>query len=212
MYAVAWSPDGSRLASAVAGKVRLWDLDASGWTGHFTGHRCQVWTVAWSPDGTRIVSAGNERTARLWDPTTGSEILQLVGHTGYSVYALTWSPDGTRIASAGGDGTVRLWDAATGTQTGELPGDGLFEIRAVAWSPDDRYVAMANEHGAVRIYEHANATLLLDVTVGETCRSLAFDPSGSGIAVGTERAVLVLDIERQQPPEDPASVRARMGL
>jgi len=62
--AVAWSPDGTRLATAGDDQeVRLWDP-----TGHhhvnLIGHTDRVTAVAWSPDG-RLATAGGDRQMRL---------------------------------------------------------------------------------------------------------------------------------------------------
>ncbi len=40
--------------------------------------RCE--RASFSPDGARIVTASGDRTARLWDATTGQEIIALRGH------------------------------------------------------------------------------------------------------------------------------------
>ena len=81
-----------------------------------TGHTNSVHAVAWSPDGTRLATAGDDRTVRIWDPTTGETLTTLTGHTG-AVRAVAWSPDGTRLATASDDDTVRIWDPATGQTT-----------------------------------------------------------------------------------------------
>ncbi len=92
---VAWSPDGTRLATASwDGTARVWDA-----TGReilaLEGHRSQVNSVAWSPDGTRLATGGWDGTARIWDPVLGHELHRLDGHAG-RVWSVAWSPERPR--------------------------------------------------------------------------------------------------------------------
>jgi WD40 repeat protein len=64
---VAWSPDGTRIASGSNdGTAQVWDA-ANGGNGYtYRGHVGRVNTVAWSPDGTRIASGSADQTVQVW--------------------------------------------------------------------------------------------------------------------------------------------------
>ncbi|HEY7355539.1 MAG TPA: hypothetical protein VH590_03700, partial [Ktedonobacterales bacterium] len=67
--AVAWSPDGKRLACAgnITGTAEIMEA-ASGKT-LFTSrcHELSVDALAWSSDGSRVASGSFDRTARIWN-------------------------------------------------------------------------------------------------------------------------------------------------
>jgi len=66
VYALAFGPEGTRLATAsYDGSARLWDT-ATGQELAILRHDGYVNAVAFSPDGARLATASNDTTARLW--------------------------------------------------------------------------------------------------------------------------------------------------
>jgi WD40 repeat protein len=108
---VAFSPDGTRLATASTdGTARVWDAASGKEVAVCQGHADQVLFAAFSPEGSRLATASPDRTARVWDAASGKELAVLRGHAG-PVRPLAFSPDGSRLATASLDNTARLWIA-----------------------------------------------------------------------------------------------------
>jgi len=189
--AVAWSPDGKRIASGSGDHtVQVWDAASGGHVLTYRGHSSDVTCLSWSPDGKNIVSGSIDGKIEVWDATTGNHIYTYTGHSD-AVFDVAWSPDGKRIASASNDGSVQIWDAFTGLHVISHLSVLSSRLRraawnAVAWSPDSKHVAIG---GA------GDATVLDAVTGNITgyygyhgggVHSLAWSPDGMYLAVGRD--------------------------
>lgn len=74
VYAVVFSPDGSRIASAGDAFGRVWDANTLEQKLILEGHHGYVNQLAFTSDGSRIVSCSNDETVRVWDAATGASI------------------------------------------------------------------------------------------------------------------------------------------
>ncbi|CAI7617063.1 unnamed protein product [Penicillium pancosmium] len=183
---IAWSPDGSRLASVSYDKtVRIWDPATGQGISTLEGHSDRVSLIAWSPDGNRLASASSDRTVRIWDPATGQSISTLEGHSG-SVNSIAWSPDGSRLASASYDETTRIWDPAAGQSISALKGHGSW-VMSIAWSPDGSRLASASFDKTVRIWDPATDQSISTLEGhSDRVNSIAWSPDGSRLASASD--------------------------
>jgi WD40 repeat protein len=196
IMAVAFAPDGRRLASASVDKtIRLWDAVGGQEVACLRGHEDRVWSIAFSPDGRRLASASVDKTVRLWDPIGGQEIACFRGQAG-RVWSVTFSPDGRRLALGCLDGTVRLWDAASGQEMISLRGHED-RVTSVAFSPDGRRVASAARDKTVRLWDTAGGQEVVCLQGHDAAvSSVAFSPDGHRLASGSEdRTVRTWDAE-----------------
>jgi WD40 repeat protein len=108
---VAFSSDGTKVATGGGGPVKLWDASSGALLKTLGQTQGGSAIIGFSPDGRSVADARWDGSIRIWDVATGVQRARLTGHDG-QVLALAWSPDGNTIASGGFDSTIRLWDVA----------------------------------------------------------------------------------------------------
>jgi serine/threonine protein kinase len=166
---LAWSPDGTRIASASNDKtVRVWYAHSGeeiSPLSPYKKHLEPVVSLAWSHDGKFIASGSRDGVVQVWNATTGTELHSLSYNV--RVGAFAWSPDSTRIAIGyyntdnGADDSVRIWDINTGNNEQIIPGAFGDLVYAIDWSLDGKYIAAGYHKGEVKIWSaHTQKQLL----------------------------------------------------
>ena len=205
VYAIAWSPDGKRIASASQdGTVHVWDAVTGDRFFRYHGHRGSVNAVAWSPNGSYIASASSDTTVQVWDAQqTGEGSASLYTYSGHSgnMRTLAWSADNTRIASGGDDKTVQVWDAKDGTHHFSYVGH-VKQIWSVAWSPDNTRIASASVDRTAQVWSaiqsqpNVTAQHALAIYKNHTneVKSVAWSPDSTRVvSASNDRTVQVWD-------------------
>jgi len=123
---VAFSPDGSRLASAGGEALLVWEVQSGASMRALGPHPGKANAVTWEPSGERLFSGSSDGRLRRWEVQSGECVRVEEAHQG-TVQALKVSPDGSRLASCGTDGTIRLWDLESGHSLGTLRRDRPYE-------------------------------------------------------------------------------------
>lgn len=134
VYALACSPDGSRVALAGNGTAVV-DIATSTVIYNLASGEGRTLAVAYSRDGRYIATGGRDTHLRIWDAGTAQLLKTIPAHNG-QVYSLAWLPDNKSIASAGYDGRVRFWNASTGKRIRQLQGiETQDAIKAITIDP-----------------------------------------------------------------------------
>ncbi|MFF7729530.1 CHAT domain-containing protein [Streptomyces sp. NPDC008001] len=179
VQALAFHPDGTRLAAGSRNRIRVWDA-LSGtriWEQAVGGRLSSVLAAGFSPGGRRLVTGGADGTVRVWASSNGEELLRL--RHDHVVFAAAFSPDGFRVASASADRTVRLWDSTGGDLMLRIRHDQV--VTDVAFSPDGGRIASASADRSVRVWS-LGGDALLRLRHDHPVKAVAFSPDGARLA------------------------------
>jgi WD40 repeat protein/DNA-binding SARP family transcriptional activator len=176
--AIAFSPDGARLAVASHnGNVWLFryaedsqDLLLSASISE------RAFSLAFSHDGSKLATVGDGGVAKVWDAETGEPITTMTGPKGLG-YDVVFSLDGAHLFTAGTSEVVTVWDAAPGRELLTLSGTA---IRDFDLSSDGARLATASD--SVTIWDLESGLKVLTPPLIDPWQ-LKFSPSGDRVVV-----------------------------
>ena len=150
------------------------------------GQTDRVWSVAFSPNGDRIATASDDGTARVWDASTGKELLCLPTNATRGHHGMAFSPDGKQLATASDIRTAKVWDAVTGQELLTLRGHTNW-ISGVAFSPDGKRLATSSVDGTAKVWDATTGQELLSLR-GHALEvwDVAFSPDGKRLVTASQ--------------------------
>ncbi len=159
-YRLAYSPDGKYLAAASGdpgrlGEVRLFEA-GSGKLARVLGTMADVaFAVAFSPDGQRLAASSADRSIRVYDVESASQLVLIEDHADW-VMSVAWSHDGALLVSASRDKTTKVFDANTGQSQITYSGHGN-TVYDASFSPDNKQVLSAGADKQVHVWNVSDA-------------------------------------------------------
>jgi serine/threonine protein kinase/Tol biopolymer transport system component len=189
--ALAWSPDGSRIASAGPDTLLIWNALTGQNVVTLQGQISNtVNSIAWSPDGKYVAAGGwyPNGDVQIWDATTGKVTLKPQARSD-TIYSITWSPDGKYIAAGGYLKVVDVWDATTGerlyTDSGYAQG-----VTGISWSRDGKRIAAVSYDSTLQLWDALTGahrtTYHLPNGANALTGCMAWSPDGTEVAFATK--------------------------
>lgn len=206
--AVAFSPDGTLLATGSEdGSARL-IRTADGSEVMRVAHAARVNTVAFSRDSSLLATASSDGSARLIKTKDGGEVMRVAYDVVVDSVAL--SPDGILVAIASRDGIARLVNLKGGNEVARIHHDGW--VTAVAFSPDGTLLATASSDGSARLTRTTDGSQISRFEHNDAVYAVAFSPDGTLLATasadGSARLIRIRDGKRVANVEHDDSVLA----
>lgn len=199
--ALAWSPDGTRVATLAPGndsrrrwarRVCIWDAEGNSVASvgvDEIGER-----LAWSPDGQKLAQISGDGF-RIWS-REGAPISAKRFSFEDSTFnpmpqglaaSLPWAPDSRRLALRRGAFDVAVFDLE-GKELSVLARSGAkagMVVKGVAWAPEGDRIAVSHDDGVVAVWD-ASGTKQWEISfVGSWGPMLAWSPRGGALAAAS---------------------------
>ncbi|MFZ6183456.1 protein kinase domain-containing protein [Nannocystis pusilla] len=195
LAAVAWSPDGARVAAAGA-RGEVWVV-AEGRAALVVARGAAVGALAWDRNGRQLAIGRDDGGVEVWRVDgTPRRVAAVVGDGGVTGLAL-----GTGwFASGSDDGSARVWRIGGTARPYVLRGH-TGPVRALAFAPVGVRLITGSDDGSARVWRLAPAALR-EHDLGAAVHALAWSPDGTALAAAGARSVWLL-------PTDDGPVRRR---
>lgn len=194
--ALAFSPEGSRIATAIEGQVTLWEItDRSRPLDKFTPCQQPI-SLAWSPDQSKLALGQETGGVNIWQLADGT-VLTLPDYP-TATRSLAWSSDSETLVTSGAFRVV-AWPVGhlmansappTSLDTGK---PGLATVEALAIHPTRPLIAAGYENGMLIITQVGRQDELVIKAEGlGSISSVKWSHDAGSIAIGSRRGLATI--------------------
>jgi WD40 repeat protein len=145
-----------------------------------SAHSDWVRCLSFTPDSLKLVSGSFDKTIKLWQLDTGTEIYTL-GERLKGVFALAVSPDGQLLASGSWDETIELWNLETGSLLYNLS-QHKASVRALAIAPDSKTLISGSFDQTIVLWSLPDGTVTKTIVDREPIAAITLNADGTFVA------------------------------
>jgi WD40 repeat protein len=157
------------------------------------GHELAVVCVAISSDSNYVATGSKDKSAKLWEMSTGREVRSFLSHEA-TVTSLVFTPDSKQLLTGSNDKSIRIWDVATGKEIRSILTDDI--VTDLAIDPQQKFFVVAGYGNSgygdsLTIYDLASKSkirklaVIADKGLGSGV-DVSISPDGKLLAVGED--------------------------
>ncbi len=196
--AVAFSPDGTQIATSGYHEVLLWNAGDRKLVRRIGNVAERVFEIAFHPDGSRFAIAagvpGSMGEVKVFQTADGALLADLVTVDDVML-GVAFSPDGSRLAMCGADRSVSVFEVATWQQQLRLE-DHADWVLDINWSPDGSKLVTASRDKTAKVFDSTTGEAVSTFNGhAEVVFAAAFRQDGSQVAsAGRDKKVRVWNL------------------
>lgn len=189
IHSVAFSPDGTQLASADRRTVKIWDVASSEVLQTISMEDFSPQLILYSPDSLFLVFTTWRGEICKVDLTTGLVAEDQIMHRGKRIDSISFSNSKNQagfheLVSCSDYDSIRFWNANTGVESG--PPLYTRGVSSVVYSPDGEAVISGSFDRTVRIWNRSLLGKTSKPLERHAIEAVAYSPCGKYIATGGE--------------------------
>lgn len=185
--AVAFQPDGKRLAASGYHEVLIWDYEQGRLLQRLTDVAERTYGLEFNSAGTLLAVAsgtpaqlGEVRLMRLDDSAKTADV-RILGRTIDAAFDVAFSPDNEKLAACGADRAIRIYDVKTGGELLVLE-DHADWVTDVSWDSTGNRIASASRDKTCKVFDaNTGESLITYQEHGGQVQAVAFSSDGTRV-------------------------------
>ncbi len=165
------------------------------------GHSDWPTCVAYSADGNQLISGSLDKSVRIWDASTGTELSVFDKHQ-RPLMEVAFLPNSLSAASIDTDGNVLIWNI--GNRSIERSWQTDVKAVSVAFHPKQPWLAMASNGGEVAIWDVLQGIKRGSLPASTETSKVCFSPNGGRFATVADDTITQIwrteDLFSGEPP------------
>ena len=190
--ALAFSPDGKKLAVSGYHEVLVHSADGSNLIARLVGESPRIESLTYSPNGKLLGVAGGApalfRAVQIWN-TESNTLVRSIKSSIDSLYGISFSPDSKKVAVGGADKSVRIFAVKDGKELLKFDNHSDW-VFGTLWTVDGKRILSGSRDRAMKLIDASNSQFIDDINkLLEGVLCIARSPKEDLVVYGGEQGI-----------------------